>query len=182
MEFVCVGDVIEESIRINAEAIDSWSVKVVKEFDADSTVETDRHKVQQILVNLISNAIDATVKSELPTIRIVLTNQQDDICIKIIDNGVGIPAEKLEEIFVHGFTTKKHGHGFGLHSSAIAAKVLGGSLAVHSDGETKGATFILCLPKTADVETGSESTADSRLFPELNLPPSTSSSAADWRY
>jgi signal transduction histidine kinase len=64
----------------------------------------------------------------------------------IADNGIGIPPENLTRIFTHGFTTKKNGHGFGLHSSALAAKEIGGSLRAHSEGSGRGATFILEIP------------------------------------
>jgi signal transduction histidine kinase len=67
--------------------------------------------------------------------------------VSIIDNGIGIPAENLTRIFAHGFTTKKNGHGFGLHSGALAAKELGGSLTAHSDGPGHGAAFTLELPE-----------------------------------
>jgi len=66
--------------------------------------------------------------------------------ISVIDNGVGIPAENLIRVFEYGFTTRKDGHGFGLHSGAIAAKEMGGSLSAHSDGLGRGATFTLWLP------------------------------------
>ena len=66
--------------------------------------------------------------------------------VEVADNGVGIPAENLTRIFSHGFTTRKHGHGFGLHSSALAAKEMGGTLTVQSEGVGKGATLILELP------------------------------------
>jgi signal transduction histidine kinase len=59
---------------------------------------------------------------------------------------VGIPPENQTRIFSHGFTTRKGGHGFGLHSGALAAKELGGSLTVHSKGVGQGATFTLNLP------------------------------------
>ena len=62
------------------------------------------------------------------------------------DNGIGIPAENLTRIFSHGFTTRKKGHGFGLHSSALAAREIGGELAVRSDGPGKGAVFTLDIP------------------------------------
>ena len=68
------------------------------------------------------------------------------IRITITDNGVGIPPENLERIFRHGFSTRKGGHGFGLHSGANAAKEMGGSLTVHSDGAGRGAAFTLELP------------------------------------
>jgi two-component system, NtrC family, sensor kinase len=61
---------------------------------------------------------------------------------------VGIPPENLTRIFAHGFTTRAHGHGFGLHSSALSAKELRGSLAAESQGTGTGATFTLELPTT----------------------------------
>lgn len=73
---------------------------------------------------------------------------QDDghVRIAVSDNGVGIPPENLTRIFHHGFTTKRDGHGFGLHSGALAAKELDGTLSVASEGVGKGATFTLELP------------------------------------
>jgi two-component system NtrC family sensor kinase len=59
---------------------------------------------------------------------------------------VGIAAENLKRIFAHGFTTRKNGHGFGLHSGALAAKELGGSLRAQSVGPGQGASFVLELP------------------------------------
>jgi signal transduction histidine kinase len=75
-----------------------------------------------------------------------------DQCVRIAvtDNGIGIEPENLGRIFSHGFTTKKDGHGFGLHSSVVAAEELGGALLVHSDGPGKGATFTLELPRTRE--------------------------------
>jgi two-component system NtrC family sensor kinase len=74
--------------------------------------------------------------------------EDGQIQIQVIDNGVGIPAENLTRIFSHGFTTRRNGHGFGLHSSALAIKELGGRLLAHSDGPGLGAVFTLILPKT----------------------------------
>jgi len=64
----------------------------------------------------------------------------------VVDNGVGIPPENLARIFQHGFTTRKDRHGFALHSGALAAQEMGGSLTPHSDGRGQGATFTLELP------------------------------------
>jgi signal transduction histidine kinase len=64
----------------------------------------------------------------------------------VTDNGIGIPSENLNRIFAHGFTTKESGHGFGLHSGALAAKEMGGSLTVQSEGLGFGSTFTLELP------------------------------------
>jgi signal transduction histidine kinase len=77
------------------------------------------------------------------------------VVVTVKDNGIGIAPDNLTRIFSHGFTTKKDGHGFGLHSGALAAKEMGGSLAAHSEGQGTGATFTLELPlshaqRTAD--------------------------------
>jgi signal transduction histidine kinase len=71
----------------------------------------------------------------------------------VIDNGEGIAAENLTRIFAHGFTTKKDGHGFGLHSCVLAAREMGGSLLAASDGPGRGAAFTLVLPLQASSET-----------------------------
>jgi signal transduction histidine kinase len=74
-------------------------------------------------------------------------NGNDMVKIAVMDNGIGIPPENLTRIFEHGFTTRKEGHGFGLHNGALVAKELGGKLTAHSDGPGKGATFVLALPR-----------------------------------
>ena len=66
--------------------------------------------------------------------------------IAVIDNGVGILPENMDRIFNHGFTTRKGGHGFGLHSGALAAQEMGGALHVQSNGPDSGATFTVELP------------------------------------
>jgi signal transduction histidine kinase len=68
------------------------------------------------------------------------------VCIEVADNGIGIPEENLTRVFSHGFTTKPRGHGFGLHTSANAAREMGGSLTVRSHGPDRGATFTVELP------------------------------------
>ncbi len=77
------------------------------------------------------------------------------IGISVTDDGTGINKENLSKIFGYGFTTKKGGHGFGLHTSANAAKELGGSLTVFSEGKGTGATFILELPVKGTCPQGS---------------------------
>jgi C4-dicarboxylate-specific signal transduction histidine kinase len=104
--------------------------------------------VLQILVNLIRNAKYACDEAGRPDKRLSMRVTKGDELVRIAvrDNGIGIPPENLTRIFGHGFTTKKDGHGFGLHSGALAAKELGGSLTAHSDGVGRGATFTLELP------------------------------------
>jgi len=74
----------------------------------------------------------------------VATDGEGSVTISVIDNGVGIPPENLTRIFSYGFTTRKNGHGFGLHSGALAAKEMGGSLSVHSDrSRSRGSVYIV---------------------------------------
>ncbi|HEX8436183.1 ATP-binding protein, partial [Archangium sp.] len=110
------------------------------------------HKVLMILVNLISNAKyaldEAPAEQRCLTLRLEAPTA-DRVRIEVRDNGMGIAPELLTRIFQHGFTTRDEGHGFGLHSSALAAQELGGTLTAHSEGPGRGATFTLELPCTA---------------------------------
>jgi signal transduction histidine kinase len=114
-------------------------------------------------VNLLSNAKYAVIAADRATRRITVRTKQvaaDRVRIEVVDNGVGIPRENLTRIFSHGFTTRKDGHGFGLHSAANLARELGGSLTVQSTGVGKGATFVLELPfKTLGGQSGSRPSA-----------------------
>jgi C4-dicarboxylate-specific signal transduction histidine kinase len=139
----------EDALRMNAVALSRHDVEVVREFEEAPPVQVERHKVFQILTNLICNAKYALDESGRPDKRLLLRIEPGGLGSRLIirDNGVGIPAENLAHIFSHGFTTRKNGHGFGLHSGVLAAKEMGGSLTVHSDGPGQGATFTLELPR-----------------------------------
>ncbi|HUS05048.1 MAG TPA: PAS domain-containing protein [Bryobacteraceae bacterium] len=148
VENVAGADLVDEALRLSTETLAQNGERVVREFSSDFFLSVDRHKALQILVNLISNAKSACGQSGRPDkqITVRLTNCDNRVRITVIDNGVGIAAENLTRIFAHGFTTKKDGHGFGLHSGALTAKEMGGSLAAFSEGVGRGATFILELP------------------------------------
>ena len=150
VETVNLADLVEDAVRINRSALERQAVFVLKEYSEQTPISTQRHKVLQILVNLIRNANDACEAEHPESKQITLRISNGGECarVQVIDNGIGIPAENLTKIFVHGFTTRKNGHGFGLHGSALAARELKGSLDVHSDGPHRGATFTLTLPRT----------------------------------
>jgi PAS domain S-box-containing protein len=143
-----VVDLVEDSLRINEGALSRHEVEVVREFGSVPTLNVEKHKILQILVNLLRNAKYACHDSGRADKRLTVrvANGEGRIRISVIDNGVGIPPENLTRIFNHGFTTRKDGHGFGLHSGALAAQEMGGSLTVHSDGPGQGAAFTLELP------------------------------------
>jgi PAS domain S-box-containing protein len=148
VESVQATDLVEDAIRMNDGAMLRHNVKVAREFAGVPPVLTEKHKVLQILVNLIRNAKYACDESGRTDKQITLrvTGGENRVKIAVIDNGCGIPAENLARIFNHGFTTRKDGHGFGLHSSANAAKELGGKLSIFSAGVGQGAAFTLELP------------------------------------
>jgi signal transduction histidine kinase len=143
-----VTTLIEDALGLNREAMTRHNITVVREFVEMPSILTDKHKVLQILVNLIRNAKHACHDSEKEDKQIILgvTNENGCIRISVRDNGIGISKENLIKIFSHGFTTRKGGHGFGLHGGALAARELGGNLSAFSDGFVCGATFILELP------------------------------------
>ncbi|OJH37084.1 ATP-binding protein [Cystobacter ferrugineus] len=148
-ESVRLADLVEDALRINSAGLIRHQVKVVRHLAALPPILTDKNKTLMILVNLVSNAkyaMDGVPPAER-TLRVELEPAESDrVRIQVHDNGMGIAPEMLTRIFQYGFTTREEGHGFGLHSSAIAAQEMGGSLTVHSNGPGHGATFTLELP------------------------------------
>ncbi|MFN3193689.1 MAG: two-component system sensor histidine kinase NtrB [Aureliella sp.] len=148
-EMIDIADVVRDAVKMHEVGISRHGIEVVWEIADDlPLVCTDRHKVLQILVNFIGNAKQAMSShgGTDHTLTLALEKDNDEIRIRVRDTGYGIKSENLSKIFSHGFTTKPDGHGFGLHSSALAAKDLGGSVLVQSDGEGRGATFTLRIP------------------------------------
>lgn len=155
-ESVQMAGLIDAAVEINGSSFNRQSVEIIRRTDAMPDILTDKHKLLQILVNLIRNAFQALADSAGPrkTLWIDLEADDERFRVRIRDNGVGIDQEHLDKVFLHGFTTKKEGSGFGLHASAIAAKQMGGILSVESPGPGRGATFTLELPyPSAEVET-----------------------------
>lgn len=144
-----VSELVDDALHMNESALVRHHVQVVREYDSSAPeAVVDKHKVMQILINLIRNAKYACDEGGQEPKRLTLRIQNGDgrLKISVTDNGIGIPPENLNRIFNHGFTTRKDGHGFGLHSGALAANEMGGTLTVHSDGPGNGAKFTLELP------------------------------------
>jgi len=148
-EVVSIPDIIDEAITMSNIDCAEMNISIKKHYSKIHPIIISKLKVLQILINLIRNAKHSLLESS-PATRIidvfVSIKDPSTIMLQVVDNGVGISKENMARIFTHGFTTKKYGHGYGLHSSAIAAKEMGGSLNAHSDGKGKGATFTLELP------------------------------------
>src|SRR5580704_6445776 len=152
VEAVQVRELLEDALRMNAGALARHQVTVVREFADVPLLMLDKSRVLQILVNLIGNAKQAmdgvTDHAHQMTLRVGIADLTDGRSLRICveDEGEGIAPENLARLFVHGFTTHDKGHGFGLHSCALAAKEMGGTLTAQSAGLGKGAAFTLELP------------------------------------
>jgi signal transduction histidine kinase len=170
MEPVPPTALVQDALRMNAAALERHGVRVIQQFDENAPpVLVDRHKALQILINLLRNAKYALDEQAPPERRLEIHVSQltaGNVAITVRDNGIGIAPENLTRIFGHGFTTKKDGHGFGLHSGALAAKQMNGSLSVHSDGPGQGATFTLELPVAPTTHV--QPTADSKDLAAVN--------------
>ena len=141
--------VIEDALRLNVESVERHGITLEHDFASERAVTADRHKVLQILVNLLRNAKQAIIEANPAERRIAVRLAESApgrLNITVTDTGAGISAENLEKIFRHGFTTKKDGHGFGLHASVLSAREMKGDLTFHSDGPGRGAAFTLALP------------------------------------
>jgi signal transduction histidine kinase len=157
-EKIALTDLIEDALSITRLTMERHGVALSIASEDLPPITTDRHKVLQILLNLMRNAKDAVKESGTKNRQIAIRMtrvSEERIAICVVDNGIGIPQANLVRIFSHGFTTKRDGHGFGLHSSALAARQLGGSITAESQGANAGAMFTLELPIQAsesDVE------------------------------
>ncbi|WP_095992490.1 ATP-binding protein [Cystobacter fuscus] len=148
-EPVDLAELLEDALRINSAELSRHQVRVQRQLTPLPHLMIDKHKTLMILVNLISNAryaLDTVAPSERLLLMSLEQTSTDRVHIVIRDNGMGIAPEMITRIFQYGFTTRDEGHGFGLHSSALAAQELGGTLTVHSDGPGRGAAFTLELP------------------------------------
>jgi PAS domain S-box-containing protein len=146
---------VEQALEMSRLPLETAGVTVERELEEIPDLPLDRHKVLQILVNLLTNAAQAVTGrtgSAVPRVTVRLRRAGDRLAVEVADNGKGIAPEKLGHIFEHGFTTRVEGHGFGLHSAANAAAEMGGRIVAASDGEGCGARFTLELPAGAHQE------------------------------
>jgi signal transduction histidine kinase len=148
-ESYMLNEVIDSTLLIASPGLFKTNIQLALDYEPNITWVGDRVKLSQIILNLVINAKDALLFSEKIDKKIMIHSEiiDDQIIIKVRDNGSGIDQELLDKIFTYGFTTKPTGHGYGLHSGALAAQEMGGKLQVHSLGVNLGAEFTLTLPK-----------------------------------
>jgi len=147
-ESLSATDLVEGALKLNSSCLLQHDINIIRDFEPGPLVAAIKHQALQILVNLVRNAAQAYEASNCPDrqVRLRVKHTPEFVQISVSDKGSGIVPENLTKIFTHGFTTKKDGHGFGLHSCALAAQGMKGSLLVQSDGPGTGATFTLELP------------------------------------
>lgn len=159
-----LATVMEEALRLETDVhITHQQVQVQRHYADLPPIYSARGLLLQILVNLLANACqamgDKPVNQRILTLRIL--PHEDRVKISVEDTGCGIHPRHLTNIFTQGFTTKRDGHGFGLHHACLLAQDLGGSLKAESDGIGKGARFILDIPARKDSKSGPFSPAHS---------------------
>jgi two-component system NtrC family sensor kinase len=151
---------LREPVDVGAQVELAWSLvrrsdgptggpELVRDIEDVGRVRLDRHKLVQVLVNLLKNARESHAAAGRPDAPIrarVARHGAGRLAIEIADDGVGIAREDLERIFRHGVTTKPGGHGFGLHSCANAITEMDGSIRAESAGPGRGARFVVELP------------------------------------
>ncbi|MEH6352293.1 sensor histidine kinase [Pseudomonas sp. 3JA] len=142
-------ELVEDVVRICDVSLARHHITLIKEFSDIPQMPLDKHRVLQILVNLINNAkqaLDAGVNRPPQIILRLKVVDDGRVRVEVQDNGEGIAQDNLARVFEHGFTTRVDGHGFGLHSCILAAHEMGGDLTAQSAGPGQGALFILELP------------------------------------
>ena len=149
-EPVDLTEMIESALVVQGPEL--AGIQIQREYLPVPRIVTDRHKLLQILVNLIGNARDAVADSSsgAAEIRLKIYPADEHICIVVEDSGIGMSQDALSRLWRFGYTTKPRGHGFGLHNSANAAREIGATISAHSDGVGKGSQFIVRLPSRSD--------------------------------
>ncbi len=165
LELVELPEVFEAALAMYQDTCTQLGIKVVKDYQEIDALSLDRHRVMQIVVNFITNAVQALDDPNVSERVLTLVTEEtpESVVLRVRDTGVGILSENLEKVFAHGFTTKPEGHGFGLHASANAATEMQGRIYAESEGSNLGATFTLTLPRQ-ECDSAENDTSEDRLI------------------
>ncbi|MCI5165822.1 MAG: ATP-binding protein [Candidatus Electrothrix sp. GM3_4] len=152
-EQVSLSSLLEESLELFQRDLEGQRIAVERNYNFQKSICGEPHKILQVVNNIIRNAVDAfdgiSVEQKKISLSIYPTADQDQVVVEITDNGKGMQPNILQQAFIFGFTTKKEGHGFGLHNAANLTAEMGGSLTGESAGSEQGARFRMQLPVTA---------------------------------
>jgi signal transduction histidine kinase/DNA-binding LacI/PurR family transcriptional regulator len=150
MEELDINLILEDAIKINLSSLEKCHIEIIRDYHDIPKVLVQRTKLFHVLVNLIANAKDAMLEVPETGRKLIFTTNEDNHhkFLRITDTGHGIPPDLLEMIFRYGYTTKKDGHGFGLHSCANYMTEMGGKIWAESEGPGRGATFVLQFSST----------------------------------
>jgi NO-binding membrane sensor protein with MHYT domain len=149
-QILSINELLDEALLITGASLKK-EITIEKHYAKISVILADKVNLLQVVVNLLGNAKDALLESPRQDKRLIIKTaltKDNKILVTISDNGIGIAPANIRKIFHYGFTTKKAGHGFGLHAGALAINALGGQIHAESDGPNMGATFSLTLPYT----------------------------------
>jgi C4-dicarboxylate-specific signal transduction histidine kinase len=146
-ELVDVNEVIKEMIVLLRNEASRYSISVRTELSDIPQIMGDRVQLQQVMMNLMLNAIDAMKKVEGTRELVIKSQRQKDeqLVLAVSDTGVGLPPQQADQIFNAFFTTKSHGTGMGLRISRSIVESHGGRLWA-ADNSPRGASFYLTLP------------------------------------
>lgn len=150
-ESVELREVMDQALHMNLRSPSPDKFEVERHYADIPPIMSDKHQILQILVNLIKNAKQAMreVTGQKHTLTLSIMNyspRTQTVHLSVQDTGVGIAPDDLTKIFAQHFSTKREGAGLGLHSSALAAETLQGTLKAQSEGTGRGAIFTLSLP------------------------------------
>ncbi len=148
-EPLAVHELMEEALRANLELCESTHIEVIREFQEIPLLIVDKHKVLEVLTDIIRNGCQAMASSPMKQLVVrakLIPGPPDSVCLEVEDSGAGIAPGDLTKIFGQGQNSKDGSHGMSLHNGALVAKNLGGALRAHSEGLGHGALFSLDLP------------------------------------
>ncbi len=148
VEEYTLSEIVQDALIIQSGTMEKYDIRIEKKYLDVPKIRIQKTKLVHIVINLVKNAKEAMYETppQSRTLNIFINHDGKAVYMRVQDNGHGIASENLKKIFSYGFTTKKNGHGFGLHSSANYMTEMGGEMWAESDGQGKGSTFVLKFP------------------------------------
>ncbi|HEU4643152.1 MAG TPA: ATP-binding protein [Gemmatimonadaceae bacterium] len=168
-ETIQVNDIVERTMRLRSYEMTSLGVAGEYELGADLPfVKGDSRQLQQVLLNLVTNAMQAMESMGSGKLRIITKRERDRVVMEVTDTGPGIPAEARAHVFEPFFTTKRDGTGLGLSVSYGIVAAHGGMISIARSGP-EGTTFRVSLPALEDDPEAAEPVTEAPECPDFPL-------------